>query len=172
MSTPVLAITGAVGVGKTTIAYEVSLLLREADVSHAVIDDEFALFFPRPRSDPDGESLRLAVLRTVWAQYAAAGVERLVLARAFENADAIDSLVHALPEANVQLFWLTADIETLHRRIEQKGVPSARDWCNRRATEQIMTWAAHPLPGSQVPTAGRDPREVAADLVARSGWLD
>ena len=62
VTVPVLAISGPVEAGKTTVAYEVSLRLRIADVSHVVLDDEFGLFFPRPLCDPDGENVRNHVL--------------------------------------------------------------------------------------------------------------
>ena len=61
-----MVITGAVGVGKTTVAYEVRLRLKSAGVSHVLIDDEFVLFSPYAADDPGGERVRLAALRALW----------------------------------------------------------------------------------------------------------
>jgi hypothetical protein len=78
---PVMVITGAVGVGKTTVAYEVRLRLRDSGVPHVLLDDEFGLFQPYPPDDPDGEKIRTEALGALWSVYNRVGVERLVLAR-------------------------------------------------------------------------------------------
>ena len=64
-----MVITGAVGVGKTTVAYEVRLQLKAANVPHALIDDEFALFHPYAPDDPNGERVRNNALRSLWQIY-------------------------------------------------------------------------------------------------------
>lgn len=64
-----MVITGAVGVGKTTVAYEVRLRLKAANVPHALIDDEFALFHPYAPDDPNGERVRNNALRSLWQIY-------------------------------------------------------------------------------------------------------
>lgn len=159
------------GAGKTTVAYEVSIKLRAAATSHVVIDDELALFFPRPSDDPTGEHLRTEALRSLWRTYAAAGVERIVLARALEDEAALVALREAIPDAEITVFILDASLATLYERIDQKGVPSARDWCRKRASELLAAWTSEPLDVQIVQTNGRSPADVAAEIVSRSGWL-
>jgi deoxyadenosine/deoxycytidine kinase len=82
MTVPVLIITGPVGVGKTTVALEVNELLRARGVLHAVVDlDSLAWVYPTPPGDPYNNGLAFRNLAAVWANYAAAGAQRLVLAR-------------------------------------------------------------------------------------------
>lgn len=169
---PVLVITGAVGAGKTTTAYEVSLRLREGGVSHVVIDDEFGLFFPRLPDDPTGERVRNEALAAIWSTYAAAGVERVVIARALEDNTAIAAVREAIPGAEIAVFVLDASLAALDERIDQKGVSSAREWCRTRAREFLALWANEPLLDAEtVHTDGRSPIEVAAEIVRRSGWM-
>lgn len=60
----VLAISGAAGVGKTSVAIEVSLQLQRRDVPHALIDtDELDRIHPVPA---DQAALTEECLRAVW----------------------------------------------------------------------------------------------------------
>ncbi len=50
-----LLLGGRAGVGKTSVAAEVSLLLREAGVTHCHIEgDVLDAAYPKPQEDPDG----------------------------------------------------------------------------------------------------------------------
>ena len=53
MTVPVLLLTGPSGVGKTTVAYEVSAMLAARDVAHALIDtDNLTTSIRRPPTIP------------------------------------------------------------------------------------------------------------------------
>ncbi|MGZ4408182.1 MAG: AAA family ATPase [Gaiellaceae bacterium] len=172
MTVPVLAISGPVGSGKTTVAYEISLRLPAADVSHVVVDDEFALFFPRPPSDPDGENLRNQVLAATWAIYAGAGIERMILSRALADRAAVDAVRAAIPGADVRLFWLNARLVDLYERIDKKGVVSAREWCRNRAELLSASWRDAPADVTFVETSSRSPSDIAQEILDRSGWIE
>jgi hypothetical protein len=101
---PVLVITGAVGVGKTTVSYEVRLQLRDAGVSCVLIDDEFALFHPRPTEDPTGRQTSTRVLASLWNVYRQVGLGRLVLASVLESSADLDRIREAVPGADIQVF--------------------------------------------------------------------
>ena len=72
------------GVGKTTVSYEVRLQLRDAGVSCVLIDDEFALFHPRATEDPTGRHTSTRALASLWNVYREVGMERLLLASVIE----------------------------------------------------------------------------------------
>ena len=92
MDVPVLVITGAVGVGKTTVSYEVRLQLRDAGVSCVLIDDEFALFHPHPTEDPTGRQTSTRALASLWDIYRDVGVERLLLATVLESSSDLERI--------------------------------------------------------------------------------
>jgi aminoglycoside phosphotransferase len=75
---PVLVITGPVGVGKSTIANEAAWLLRQADVSHALVDlDRIEQCWPVPADDPWNERVSHRNLACMWANFRQAGADRL-----------------------------------------------------------------------------------------------
>ena len=67
-----LQIAGPAGVGKTTLGWEISVQLRQAGVSHVVLDsDELDRVWPL--SDSERESLNRANLSAFWANAARSG---------------------------------------------------------------------------------------------------
>jgi hypothetical protein len=81
----------SVGVGKSTIAYEVSNQLQAAGIGHALLDsDELDRLFPVPA---DQVELGEQNLRAVWSSFAKRGATRLVLVGVFIDVEAeLDSL--------------------------------------------------------------------------------
>jgi len=74
----VLVIAGPAGVGKSSVAFEISLQLQSSGIAHALIDtDELDRIFPVPSDLPLVTEQNLtAVLQT----YRQRGVRRLILA--------------------------------------------------------------------------------------------
>jgi hypothetical protein len=170
---PVLVITGAVGVGKTTVSYEVRLQLRDAGVSCVLIDDEFALFHPRPTEDPTGRQTSTRALASLWNVYREVGIDRLLLASVLESSADLDRIREAVPGADIQVFLLTAPLSTLAQRIRAQQVPTALQWCLDRSKLLIERWEQEPLAHAQVIDAGDPlPAEIAAEIVSLSGWLE
>lgn len=70
--TEVLLIGGRSGVGKSAVGQEVAVLLREADVAHAVIEgDLLDQVHPAPPDDPRRTEITRTNLAALWATYAA-----------------------------------------------------------------------------------------------------
>lgn len=77
--TEVLLVGGRAGVGKTTVVWEVSALLRATGVSHAVMDgDAMGQVHPAPEGDPRRSEVTESNLTAVWANYARLGYRRLI----------------------------------------------------------------------------------------------
>lgn len=61
---------GRAGVGKTSVAYEMSALLRAAGVAHCHIEgDVLDAAYPKPQDDPDGSGLTERNLRHLAGEY-------------------------------------------------------------------------------------------------------
>jgi hypothetical protein len=72
-----LVIGGRSGVGKSSVAFEVSAQLALLEISHAVIEGDF-LDFAYP--SPEGHRLAERNLHAVWANYRDLGYTRLIYA--------------------------------------------------------------------------------------------
>src|SRR5262245_9478455 len=107
-----LVITGSMGAGKTTVMAEASDLLTARGITHAAVDlDALSLAFRPDRSSTT--DLAGANLRSVWQNYAAAGIDRLLLAAAVESADQLQQFRTILSATAVVVCRLTAPLATM-----------------------------------------------------------
>ncbi len=73
----VLVLVGPAGVGKSAVAYELSLQLQRTNAAHALVDtDELDRVFPVPADLPRITERNLAA---VWRTYRERGIDRLIL---------------------------------------------------------------------------------------------
>ena len=170
---PVLLITGPVGVGKTTVALEVSTLLEGAAVPHACVDmDSLRWCYPSPPHDPFRTALGLQNLAAVWANCRAAGAERLVLASVIESRDELAGYHAAVPGAAILVVRLRASVATLADRVARREVGAGREWHIRRAAELAAQMDRDRVEDIVVETEDRSVPAVAREVLARSAWGD
>lgn len=161
------------GAGKTTVMGEISDLLIEANVSHARVDfDGLSLIHPQRPDDPHGSALAFRNLRSVWANYRAAGIERLVIAAVVERRSELAHYEDAVPGAEIVLCRLLAPIATMHDRLRSRDPGIYLPQFLARSTEldgildagRIEDFTVDNGPGFHV-------TDVARDVLRRSGWL-
>jgi len=171
---PTILVTGPVGVGKTTMITEMSGVLRAANVPHAMVDfDQLTASFPRPDNDDRwGTKLGLANLAAIWRNFHAAGAERLLIARVVEARSELDGYRAAVPGAEMTVVRLRASPETLHTRLRQRGQGVGLQWHLERAVELATQMDESRVEDLLVPTEGRDPTELAREILVRLGWLN
>ncbi|MFD8125318.1 hypothetical protein ACFV3T_30420 [Streptomyces albidoflavus] len=140
--TEVLLIGGRSGVGKSAVGQEVAVLLRRADVAHAVIEgDLLDQVHPAPPDDPR----RTEVTRT---GLAAPGPVR------------------------VTAVLLTAGHAAAEERLRGRERGSELELHLRRSAYAARRLDAQAPEGTvRVATDGRGVREVAAEVAALTGWL-
>ncbi|WP_424210713.1 hypothetical protein ACN20G_00665 [Streptomyces sp. BI20] len=170
-----LLITGTVGVGKTTAADLLGDLLADAGIPHAVIDlDRLRGFRPAPPDDPFGHRLLVDNLRAVAARYTAAGARHLVLAGVAENAAERDDLRAAIGMP-LRVCRLTADLPAVHDRLGRRHAAdhdlASLPWHVERAGELARVLDATGPADAIVDTTALRPAEVAAAVLADTGWL-
>lgn len=170
----VLLVGGRAGVGKTTVGWEVSVLLRSAAVAHAIIDGDFmGQVHPAPEGDPRRTEITESNLTAVWANYARRGYRRLVYT----------NTVSVLPEAagmferamgrgvGITRVLLTASDATARERLvgrelgselehELEGSIRKARLLDQRAPEDTV----------RVATDGRLVADIAREVVAATGW--
>lgn len=103
---PGLLITGAPGSGKTALAKEIGEQLWRAEVPHAVIDVDELARIRAPVADP-GNWTRLTVdnLRAIWHNYAALGIDRVVLAGVIDSADTVEAGSRTMADFDPSKAW-------------------------------------------------------------------
>ncbi|HZO35031.1 MAG TPA: hypothetical protein VFB17_08140 [Gaiellaceae bacterium] len=169
---PTLLFTGPVGVGKTTVAAEASRLLSERGILHALVDlAHIGLFFPPPTDDPWNERLVHTNLACMWASFARAGAERLVLSRVLEARSLLARIEAAVPGADVTVVRLRAPVEELHTRIRARE--SGRDprWYLDAAAALADSLERNRVEDHLLENAGRPAAETAGEALRRAGWL-
>lgn len=173
MNVPTIIVTGPVGVGKSTVAGEMGLLLLAAKVPHATVDfDQLTACYPRPADDDRwGTQLGLSNLAALWKNYQRSGARRLLVARVLESRSELDGFREAVPGADILVVRLRASAETLQSRVRHRGPGHGMERHLRRAVELAPLMDAQHVEDVLVETDGRDPMIIARDALRRAGWL-
>ncbi|MFJ3306350.1 hypothetical protein ACIPSA_25165 [Streptomyces sp. NPDC086549] len=170
----VLLIGGRAGVGKTTVGWEVSALLRAAAVSHAVIDGDFmGQVHPAPEGDPDRSEITESNLTAVWANFAQRGYRRLIYTNTVSVLPEATGMFQRSMGAGVRIvrILLTASDATARERLvgrelgselekELRGSLRKARLLDQRASEDTV----------RVVTDGRRVVDIARDVLAATGW--
>jgi adenylylsulfate kinase-like enzyme len=167
-----LLLTGGVGVGKTTIAVELGVLLGQRRIEHAVVDLDWLSWgtasFDENQSD-HRRRLLVENLHVVWTNYMRHGVRHLVLAGSIISPAHLEGVRQALNDMPLRVVRVRAPFEQvaarLHRRdAASKTVGSSEDL---RTFEQLVAMAG--VESSVVDNGTSDPSQVAIQLAAE--WL-
>jgi hypothetical protein len=172
MSLPVLLITGPVGVGKTSVAFETLELLEERNLPCAFFDvDGLTYFHPKPADDRFGERFAIDALGMLVPRLREEQrITRLILARVLWERESLCRYRKAIPDAEITVVRLNAPIDVIDARIRHREAGSAVEWYLTRARELDAHWQAHPVEDLLIETADRDVREIAREIVGSLGW--
>jgi predicted kinase len=164
-----IVITGTMGSGKTTVMAEASDMLMARGVRHAAIDlDALGIaYVPGTRL----EDLVYRNLWSVWSNYAALGIDRLLLAAAVENPAELNKIRAVLPDAATVICRLTASLKTMEERVSVREPGILHDTFVARVAELDAILDAARLEDFLLSNDDRPVSEVATDLLARAGWI-
>lgn len=168
----VLFIGGRSGVGKSTVAAEVCVLLEAAGIAHVQLEGDFlGQVFPPPPGDPDRSRIVLDNLAALWRNFAALGYRRLVYTNTVSVLYA-DELAKAL-DAPVKIarVLLIASDEVANQRLATRELGSGLDVHVARSA-RAAAWLDRDAPGDvvRIGTDGRSVVDIAADVVAAARW--
>ncbi|PDP87157.1 hypothetical protein CQJ94_13455 [Glycomyces fuscus] len=168
-----LLIGGGSGTGKTTVGWEVSVVLRRRGIAHCVLEgDQMDQVHPAPPGDPHRSGITERNVAAVWANYAALGHHRLVYTNTVSVLEE-DMLRRAMGggDIGVTRILLTANEATVRARLAVRETGSQL----LPHVERSLEAAAHldteaPAGTVRVATDGLTVEEVAARVVAAAGW--
>lgn len=170
--TQVLLVTGPVGVGKTAVVHEAHRLLTAARIPHAaVVLETLDMSWPVRGDDELTERVAYRNLSCVWANFAVAGAERLLLERVLEQRSQLRDLEAAIPGADVTVVRLRAPLPVVERRILDREPHAASGWhlgAARWLTPRMDVWAVE---DHLVDNGDRPLGEVAREVLRVAGWL-
>jgi len=167
--TDVIFIGGRSGVGKSSVAFEISRILAGAGIRHAVIEgDNLDQAHPQPWRD--GIDLAGRNLAAMWANYRELDYSRLI----FTNTVSVLEMapLSAALGGEVRGFGvlLTSSDETAAERLGRREAGSAlADHLDRsRAAAERLDTAGPEV--ARVATDGRPVVRIAAEILERAGW--
>lgn len=173
MDVPVLLITGSLGVGKTTVAAEVSELLDQAQIPHAHVDIDALRWGYFPLSaDRFQTELAMENLKSLWINFQRMGARRLIIADVIEEREHVQRYRQAIPDAQVFVVRLHASLEELERHLKSREVGSGLDRHLARTAELAKKMEQAGVEDLVVDTEGKTVTAVAWEVLQRCGWMD
>ncbi|MFE0132151.1 hypothetical protein ACFWY6_11330 [Streptomyces sp. NPDC059037] len=168
-----LLIGGRSGAGKSSVGWEVAALLRAADVAHAYIEgDTLDAVHPAPDGDPDRSRITERNLAALWANYTDLGCRRLVYTNTASVLGSAEWIFRgALGGPRIIRVLLTASDATVEERLTARELGSELQQQLRRSAFMARHLERHVPEGTRrIATDGRPVGDIAADVVAATGW--
>jgi len=170
--TRVLLITGTLGAGKTAVAVEAGRLLSLRDVRVAVVDLDWLGWVHLGDGDGPGrvDELIAANLAALRPNYAAAGIQHLILARLLIRRSGLEAVRAALSDADLKVVRLTAAPSILEARLRRRDT-------GRELEEHLGEFGPYAEQSAAVEADavvandGAPLAEVAEEVLRRAGWL-
>jgi predicted kinase len=168
-----LLIGGGAGVGKTTVAWEVSAALQAKGTAHCLIEGDYMdQIHPAPDDDPHRAAITERNTAAVWSNYAALGQHRLIYTNTVSVLEE-PMIKRAMGggEIRATCVLLTAEEATVRERLAQREIGSQLAahierslWMARHLSERA------PADTVRISTDGRTVQEIALHVIQAAAW--
>ncbi|MFJ5138669.1 AAA family ATPase [Streptomyces sp. NPDC088707] len=171
----VLLIGGRAGVGKTTVAWEVSAHLRAETVAHCVIEGDFmGQAHPAPEGDPRRRKISERNLTALWSNYAELGYRRLIYTHTVSVLAENEGMFRRAMGANVRIIRvvLTASDATARERLTGRELGSELEHEVAGSARKARILDEQMPPDTvRVETDGRAVVDIAREVASATSWL-
>lgn len=158
------------GSGKTAVMAEASDILALHGIPHAAVDLDMLGFAHLP-AGAENDDVMYRNLQAVWQNYAALGVDRLLLARAIESRAHLERCVVGVGAKEVVVCRLAASLETMEERVGSRELGVGRNKYVERVKMLNDAMDRARLENFAVANEGRQLTEVANEVLERAHWL-
>jgi hypothetical protein len=168
-----LLIGGGAGVGKTTVAWEVSAALKAKGTAHCLIEGDYMdQIHPAPDDDPHRAAITERNTAAIWSNYAALGQHRLIYTNTVSILEA-PMIQRAMGggEISTTCVLLTAEEATVRERLAGREIGSQLD----AHIERSLLMARHlseeaPADTVRISTDLRSVQDIALHMLQTAGW--
>lgn len=168
---PLLIISGPVGVGKSSVAGELSAVLKDEEIAHTLIDlDGLSYTYPRPSDDRFGQQLASQNLAAIWPNCLAAGAKNIIIARTVETREGLDMITRSVTDAAPTICQLYASDDTLSARVSAREIGSGHAWHAARALELSASLAKSGPADFRIDTDGQSLAQIAREIFRQIKW--
>lgn len=163
-----ILISGPVGVGKSSVAHEMSNQLAAAAVSHTFVDlDALTHTYPRRDDDPYGQILALKNLQAIWDNAQSHNPEILIIARVIETEAGALKIADSVTASECTIIRLEAREETLLNRVRRREQGAGRAWHEARALELSQSLSETDFANLILSADDRSVVEIANEIIQR-----
>lgn len=166
---PVLAISGTVGVGKTSILGELHDILSNAKIPHGCVERD-ALGYSWPVMGRFNEEIVERNLACVASNFVKTGATRILIAGVIESAADLAAYHRCIPNAQIQVCRLIADLETRRERLRSREKGAGLGWHLDRTAELDAILDLAKIEDFIVDNGNRRLRDVASEVLEQAGW--
>jgi len=166
-----ILVTGTVGVGKTSVLLEIDAILSRGSGSYALCDlDWLAWLRPDPGRATTVQEVLSENLRHVTATFRAAGVTRLVLARAVSRTSEVETIRASLAPAELVVIRLVASASVVEQRLGRRDSGATLSEHLAEARTFAADAEAAGIGDATVSTDELVPSVIAHEVLERAGW--
>jgi len=169
MSVPLLAVSGSVGVGKTSVLIEIHDILSTAQVPHGCVERD-ALGYSWPDHGRFNQEMIERNLACVAKNFLTSGVKYMLIAGVIETSSDLDVYTRCVPNSEIQVCRLTADLDIRHGRLRSREKGAGLKWHLHRTAELDAIQESSGIESFLVDNGHRPLREVAIEVLDRAGW--
>lgn len=162
-----LILHGPPGAGKTSIAHEMSELLRQQDIANAVIDmDYLAKIYPRKHI-----GIMYKNLASIWPNYESIGNLKVIIPTYMQIGE-YEVVTNAAPAKKTQVCEILAPINILEERIKAR---EKREFQIKLHLDYLYQYANNgPEPEQisfQVSNHNKTKEQSALEIIQKAGWM-